>query len=114
MTKLEELSIILNFELGFQDPATGLGQALTYLYNVVSVFLVFVFTVILYLFIIFLVEYTYDGKVVNDVTTYEGVFNNVFKNILNVNNLTSVYTGKKRYNFLKVYDISEYHTLEKT
>jgi len=104
---------MLSWDLGFQDPATGLAEALINLYNVVGFFLVLIFIMVSYLFLVILVKSLYKGAFNNDILTVKGFFEQNLINTLNFTYLANMYKGDKKYDFLKIYDISEYHILEK-
>jgi hypothetical protein len=66
-----------------------------------------------YLFLVILVKSLYKGAFNNNILTVKGFFEQTLTNTLDFTNLANMYKGKKRYDFLKIYDISEYHILEK-
>ena len=112
MKILRELYSIVVCDFGFPDSGTGFAEALVNLYNVVSFFLVLVFVMVMYLFIVILSKSLFNSNFSN-IFSAEGLFLNFLNKRLNFKEMASMYAGKNKGKYLNIYDVSEYHTLEK-
>ena len=102
------LILIEDIRFGFQDSASGFGEALVHLYNVVGVFLVVIFIIVFYMYVLLIVKSSYN----RDFFNYSKDTNKVFNNFFGLSYLTDLFNNKGRFLYSDIYDITEFHLLE--